>query len=97
MRSRCRETDTFGVLQLDLPKQTGGMETQERVYSLGLDAYLEKVASALVVTYKHEAERKGTDVVQELTLCPSKYSNTARSDQGSPPQGQPTYCPSCRS
>lgn len=56
MRRPCRETDMFGVVQLALPKQTGGMETQEReVYSFGLDAYLEEVASALVVTYEHEA------------------------------------------
>lgn len=39
-------------------KQTGGMETNERgMYSLGLDAYLDRVASALAVTHEHEALR----------------------------------------
>ena len=99
MGKACRKADTFGVHQLEPPKQTGSTETQERGgYSLGLDAHLEEVARAWVVARKHEARRKETDVVKELTRCLSKNSDTARSDQDSPSQRHPflpAHCPSC--
>ena len=76
-----------------LPETGRKHEAREPEYSLGVDAYLEKVTSgAWVVACEREVDMtQGEERTEdpELTQCPSKYSNTARFGQGSLHQRRP--------